>query len=122
MTTKTKQTPEGFFYDQAGYGYQPDQETKEEERRRCARQLAEAERVASEAGFSYEWEIDLSGDSSEFNDDPEPWALWCCVCRDMDGAFMASLYGIDFGRDGEPWGQPYRRVVEAELALEATLT
>ncbi len=116
--TKTKQTAYAFFYAQAGYGYQPDQETKEQGRRRCAMQLTEAEQWARDNDVSFEWSID-DLDSSEWNDDPEPWAQWRCVAHDEDGAVVASLCGIDFGRDVEPWGQPYRRVVEAELALEA---
>jgi hypothetical protein len=38
--------------------------------------------------------------------------------RDKAGKVVQSLGGVDFGRDGDPWGQPYARVVEAELALE----
>jgi hypothetical protein len=37
---------------------------------------------------------------------------------DEDGKIVQSLCFIDFGRDGSPWGDSYKRVVEAELALE----
>lgn len=111
--------PVEFFYEWAGYGYTPGKETPERGRRNGAVALADAERRAAELGWSFEWEIDPHIDSSDFSDDPEPWQLWCCCCRDEDGNVLSSLSGIDFGRDVEPWGQPYRRVVQAELALEA---
>lgn len=56
---------------------------------------------------------------------PQSYHLWQCTAWQCEGddmgalTYRASLGGIDFGRDGEPWGNPYRRVVEAELALEA---
>jgi hypothetical protein len=43
---------------------------------------------------------------------------WVCCMFDENGELVQSLGGVDFGRDVEPWGPPYRRVVEAELALE----
>lgn len=118
MKTKTKQTAEQFFYEQAGYSYDPKGETQEQGKRRCAQLMAYAERRASADGYSYEWSVDPYITSSDFCDDPEPWALWTCLMRDEEGKVVKSLGGIDFGRDGEPWGDPYRRVVEAELAME----
>lgn len=124
METK-QETAEQFFYREAGYSYDPKKETKAQGRRRCARILADAERRASEAGISFQWEIDMGASSADWIADDEdggrnkdPWAVWECVARDGSGKVIASLCGIDFGRDGEPWGDPYRRVVEAELALE----
>lgn len=116
---------EQFFYDQAGYSYDPLKETAEEGRRKGAILLASAEQWAHESGYSYEWSIDhgsSSADWIEANEDGgknnESWQVWSCVMRDSEGNIVQSLYSIDFGRDGEPWGDPYRRVVEAELALE----
>jgi hypothetical protein len=117
MTT-SKLTPFEFFYEHAGYGYDPAKQTEDEGRRESAQRLADAERWASDEGYSFEWEVDQDIDSSDFDDSPEPWALWVCVCRNLEGEVTASLCGIDFGRDGEPWGDYYRRVAEAELALE----
>jgi hypothetical protein len=37
---------------------------------------------------------------------------------DPEGTVVANLGGVDFGRDVEPWGNPYARVVEAELASD----
>lgn len=110
-------TPYAFFRKHAGYSHNPATETEAQGRARCACNLAAAERYAGDVGLSFEWSVD-DIDSSEWSDDPEPWAQWACVCRDMSGAVVASLGGIDFGRDGEPWGDPYRRVIEAELAAE----
>lgn len=112
-----------FFFAHAGYSYGPG-ETPEQGRRRCAFELAKAERRASEAGWSFAWMVDPHMDSSDWDERPraiakaDAYALWGCIARDQDGEARASLWGIDFGRDGEPWGSPYRRVVEAELALE----
>ena len=111
--------PENFFFEQAGYSYDPKRETEKQGRQRGAKALAAAERKGSDAGFSFHWEIDQLCDSSEFSKERPAWQLWACCCRNSQGRVRASLCGIDFGRDGAPWGEPYRRVVEAELALEA---
>ena len=79
--------------------------------------LAKAEAAATAAQADYDWEIDENIDSSDFSDETPAWALWDCVMR-VNGRVVQSLGGIDFGRDKEPWSDPYKRVVEAELALE----
>jgi len=119
MKTSILQSPVDFFFAQAGYSYNPKTQTKLQGRWACARSLAEAERNGSDAGLSFEWEIDPISDSSEFSNKKPAWQLWACCCRDAQGKVQSSLCGIDFGRDGSPWGEPYRRVVEAELASEA---
>ncbi len=106
-----------FMLENAGYSHAPN-EPKIVGRRRCAKMLAKAEREALQAGIAFHWEIDRDCDSSDFSDE-DPWQLWSCVAYNSDGLCVASLCGIDFGRDGSPWGNSYRRVVEAELALEA---
>jgi hypothetical protein len=115
----TTATARAFFYEHAGYSYNPKTETRAEGRRRCAAALAQAEAQGSDAGLSFQWQIDEAVDSSDFSNERPPWQLWACCCRDAEGAIKANLCGIDFGRDGQPWGEPYRRVVEAELASEA---
>jgi hypothetical protein len=112
------QTPTEFFHEHAGYSYDPKTETEAEGRERCARELAKAESFAESVGWSCEWEID-DIDSSEFDDSPEPWALWRARLVDRNGETLDSLGGVDFGRDREPWGDAYARVVFAELASEA---
>lgn len=114
----TSQTAVQFFYNNAGYCYIPEIETQEQGRRSCAQSLAEAEERACDLGYSFRWEIDGISDSSDFSNEEPAWNLWVCYMNSPQGECAGSLSGIDFGRDGEPWGNPYRRVVEAELAQE----
>ncbi len=107
-----------FFYNESGYSYNPKTETREQGRMRGAKALAKAEAHAKDVGYIFEWGYD-DVDSSEWSDETPPYAQWICIVRDANGEVLASLGGIDFGRDGEPWGDPYKRVVEAELASEA---
>lgn len=113
------QTPYQFFREYAGYSYNPATQTAAQGRRECASRLARAERVASKRGYYFDWDIDPETNSSDFSDEPDPWQLYVCRMYDEDGELIGSLHGIDFGRDGSPAGEPYRRVVEAELALDA---
>lgn len=119
MSTKLK-TPEQFFYEHAGWSYDPKTETKEQGRRRGARLLAKVERWASQTGVSYEWDQDglTNRDFQEITNENPEYYLWRVLARDADGAVIGSLCGVDFGKDGQPWGNPYRRVVEAEISLE----
>jgi hypothetical protein len=110
------QTPFRFFYQHAGYSIGPG-ETKRQGRSRGAKVLAAAEKRAQDADVTFHWEVDEL-DSSEWSDEEPAYQQWCCIARTADGKIFASLGGIDFGRDKEPWGDPYRRVVEAELATE----
>ena len=110
------QTPFQFFYEHAGYGWHPVWETEEHGKCRNAQRLAISERRASDAGISFSWARD-GFDSSEWSDDKPFTPTWQCVAYNADGEFLDSLSGIDFG-DGEPWGAPYRRVVEAQMAME----
>lgn len=121
-------TAQQFFYDHAGFSYDPKSETKEQGRWNNAVSLALVEQIAHRQGYYAEWYVGPEIDSSEFRDDVEPYALWECAVyqktdpMDPDGSgevVMASLGGVDFGPGGEPWGQPYKRVVEAELFYEA---
>lgn len=108
---------EQFFFDNASFSYDPKTETQEQGRERCAKLLARAEQFALENDFSYEWMQDEI--TSEDHSDDEPfYPLWVCVMRDSEGNIIDSLSAIDFGEGGEPWGNNYRRIVEAELALD----
>lgn len=117
-----KPTPFAFFLEHAGYSYQPATESVYAGRVHGALELAAAEANASHVGASHSWQIDPDTDSSDRSDDPDPWCVWMCTMRNESGIIIESLSGIDFGRDGEPWNDPYRRVVEAELALAAGAT
>ena len=124
-----------FFLKHAGYSYDPKTQTPMQGRIQTARRLAKAERQARDAGISFCWGQDdyLSSEWIADNEDGgrnrDPWRTWYCTAyaapKQNEGYYgvrpnvLASLSGIDFGRDGEPWGAPYRRVVEAELAIEA---
>jgi len=136
--------PYQFFKANAGYSYDSKIETEAQGRARCARALAKAERQAREGGFTYRWSVDPLSSSADWIDhdenaeDPpkfadgsrtdkgvcgcsrcEPWQVWQCAMYNARGQIVASLHGIDFGRDHTPWdGGAYKRVVEAELALE----
>lgn len=107
-------TPAEFFFCHAGYSYRPGEQTPLEGRMECARALAMAERWASENGVSFEWAED---------DDPlecygSSGRQWVCRAYDCEAELLDSLGSVDFGRDQDPWtGDPYRRVIEAELAL-----
>lgn len=117
-----RQTPYAFFREHAGYAYDPKIETAAQGRARCARALAAAEQWARDEGYSFSWSIDPLASSADWiadgGRDCDPWAVWQCAMLDPEGDCAASLHGIDFGREGRPYGDPYRRVVEAELAAE----
>lgn len=112
-------SPVGFFFKWAGYSYDPKKESPFAGRLRCARRLADAEDGAKSAGFSYSWFVDSYSDSSDWTDELPAWSQWVCQCENSRGEVIASLGAIDFGRDGTPWDDNYKRVVEAELAHEA---
>ncbi len=111
-------TPAAFFYEWAGYSWDPKTETQEQGRARGASELADAERIAREAGASFAWSIDPDIDSRSFSTRRPVWQLWQLIVHAPDGEVLTALGGVDFGRDGEPWGDPHRRVCEAECALE----
>lgn len=107
-----------FFYEWAGSSYMPGKETEAEGRLRNAQEHATAEALARGLGFAFNWTIDPNGDSREFAKGKR-YDLWECVAYNGDGDAVGALCGIDFGRNEAPWGDPYRRVVEAELAMDA---
>jgi len=94
-----------FFFDHAGYSYSPP-ESPLSGRTRCAELLASAEEWARDNGWRFAWERDQDSDEH---------GAWHCFLYSADGALCQSLSGITFD-SGEPWGESYRRVVEAELA------
>jgi hypothetical protein len=107
---------EFFFYQNAGYSFDPSKETAEQGRIRCAKSYAADEKQASEFGFIFEWNQDEIGcDCAEIeNGIEEPHDVLCCLVYDAEGkTVLASLSGIC-----EP-STTYRKVVEAELAGEA---
>lgn len=109
---------EHFFWEAAGYSYNPDVQSAQEGRADCARLLANAERQASAAGVSFRWEESDETDGS-FRRTRVPYRLWDCRAYDMHGKVVGFLGACDFGPPpASPWSDPYRRVVEAEVAAE----
>jgi hypothetical protein len=108
-----------FFLRNAGYSYDPQTQTKQADRSECARKLAKAERDARALGYTFEWEYDSDGCIGCDCNSPdcacstgESHECLVCLMRDSHGICCQSLGSIC-----EP-SREYRRVVEAELALE----
>lgn len=102
-----------FFHDNAGYCTPPG-------KAQCALNFAHAERESKSKGFTFDWmmdEIGCLGCDCGGKDcacaTGEPHETLCCLCRNEHGKVVASL-GAICGATSE-----YKRVVEAELALEA---
>src|SRR5262252_659469 len=110
----TNNKPEKFFYDHAGWSYNPATETPEEGRTRGAVSLAAAEAWARAQGLWFKWIRNYwdEWDGAEPYDGP----IWDCVALNEDGEPVASLAMIAMENIDS---DPYRRVVEAELAEEA---
>lgn len=120
MSTRQRYDPRAvkFFYEHAGWSYQTDKETSNQGRRRCARELAKAEQWAREQNITFSWSDDWDvGNHREFYGeayaDDEPLTCEQAAAFDPDGTCIASLGCIDDADNN------YRRVVNAELALEA---
>lgn len=109
-------TAKAFFFEHAGYSYDPATETKAEGHNRTACQLACAEEWAAKEGFVFEWEQD-NITNREFTDEGTEYYLWCVVMRDADSNEVQSLGGVDFGEEGN-YSDPYARVCQAELAIQ----
>lgn len=105
-----------FFYRHAGWNYNPVTETPDQGKLRCAQSLADAEAAASAAGVQFRWEQD-DITNREHTDEGNEYFLWQCIAYHGEKA-IGSLSGVDFGEGAEPWGNPYARVVQAEIVCE----
>lgn len=105
---------EQFFYDNAGWSYDPATESEEEGRWRCARVLAEAEARLKAGPYFVDHEPD---DLPWDGDVPYDGPLWIVtlysVAGNLDGEILGSLSSVACEAD-----DPYMRVVAAELASE----
>ena len=120
-----KQTAYAFFLSRAGFSWRPGKETREQGRRRCARELARAEERGTALGWSAQWAEDYYADRSWLDqegyddDDRENAEFYYCIVLDYDGAVLASLHGIHEDRRDPQGARDYRRVVRAELFDQA---
>jgi hypothetical protein len=120
-TSKATQQAIKFFAKHAGLSYDPKTQTPAQGKARNARRLARAERTAANMGFTFEWEYDPDGCiGCECGSEDCACStgvsheVLSCIVRNADGLVIGSLGGIC---DPTP---EYRRVVEAELALESS--
>lgn len=103
-----------FFAEHAGFSWDPKTETPAQGAAKCAEALAKAEAwLASQPGHQIEWRQDDNDDRSGIEHDGP---LFGCIVTLADGR-SESLCGIDLGANGD-LGDPYTRVVVAELASE----
>lgn len=103
-----------FFHEWGGYSKRPGQGTAPA-KQGSARRLAMAECHAAQQGIEFEWEWDHDPDLSWMDDEAraEEHEVYCARAI-LDGRTLDSLCGIvDPDRN-------YRRVIEAELALDHT--
>lgn len=105
--------PYEFFHQWAGFSWDPKTETREQGKARCAQLHATAEAWARDAGVRFQWVRDPDCDRSGIE---HGGPLWLCMAW-RDSTCIGSLGSVDLGESGEPWGDPYARVIEAELAL-----
>ena len=102
-----------FFYEHAGWSYDPATESPEDGRARCALALAEAEAWAAAADVEFVWDADDDSWWLHPAEDATDGPQTCEICAAYMGREMvASLGCIDDADDN------YRRVIEAELAAE----
>lgn len=104
---------EQFFYDNAGFSYEPGKESQEDGHIRCARRLATAEAYARNADWWYEW---LRQDWQECGCQLTSYhEVWTCILFKSESRreVLAALGSIC-----QP-SSKYRRVIRAELAMEA---
>src|SRR4051812_20711304 len=100
---------EQFFYDHAGYGYDPKAETAEQGRERCARELAAAEtRLLAGPYF-----VGIEPDSTPWDGDvPYDGPLWTVALYSVADTDQAELIGSLSSVACEA-GDDYLRVVAA---------
>lgn len=105
---------EKFYYENAGYSYDPATQTPDEGRMETARNMASALCLTLGDGGVFRWEDDWAVDHGrEFDcyvDGGPETCEWAGLY--IDGKLVASLGCVDDADDG------YRRVIEGELALE----
>lgn len=122
--TTTLSDAEAFFYEYAGFSYNPATETVEDGKRRGARQLATAEREAKEHDLEIVWSRDGESELDDAGTKYADWPHFQVIVYGSDGEILSSLSSIMLADQTDPWlseayRDPYARVVEAEVASEA---
>jgi hypothetical protein len=118
--TVTLTDTERFFYDHAGFSYNPETETADAGHARCAIAFAAAEkrlqRLVDDGTHSLTWEEDPEYDPAGY-DPPEPEGTrgFGAILR-RGTEVLGSLWAVTFATN-DP-SDPYARVVAAELADE----
>jgi hypothetical protein len=105
---------EKFFYDHAGVSYHPDRETYEQGRIRGAKELRRAENKLRSGPFFVTIEPD---DVPWDGDEPYDGPLWVVTLFSTDMSTTPRVVG-SIGSVACDEGDPYLRVVAAELAFE----
>jgi hypothetical protein len=114
--TVTLTAAEEFYYEHAGWSFDPALETSGSGRTRNAILLAQAAEWLAESDAEVHWMPD--DDQEAARGDGEEGTLWVAVLYNGGQHVLASLGGVGFS-SGAPWGAPHAKVVEAELAVEA---
>jgi len=105
---------EQFFFEHAGFFYNPATETVAVGKLNSALTYAAAEAHARAECWYFEWVPDPDADPYDWDGEgPIGTEAYGCILRDASGKALASLWAI-----WDPGGV-YRRIVQAELALEA---
>lgn len=112
--TRPLDAAQRFFWDNAGWAYKPGAESREQGRTDGALRLAAAEALYLQAHRVAEVDCLWADEEVDQGDRGNAEGPFESCCLRVDGRIVASLGAVD---------QPdaaYRRVVRAELALEAS--
>lgn len=118
-----KLTPaEQFFYDHAGYSYDPKRETARTGRRRCAIQAAQTEREARALGLTHTLEPDECFDWRDTPDGADDGCCpWCNEPLTERGECRREHYAYGMvlrDADGNDLGQSLWGIVDPDSAYE----
>lgn len=113
-----------FHFVHGACSHRPAVEIRETGWLRGAVDLAESERWVQEMGWEFEWVQDLEYSPDDYDAPDMPGIAWVCLLRDGsrhegEHAVVESVGAVTFGGDGYPDGDPYKRVIQAQLASEA---
>lgn len=115
LAAKPLTANEQFFYDNAGYSYDPKTETAEDGRKRMARELAAAEDAMKKGPYF----ISVERDPEPYDGDmPYDGPMWIVELMSVKGSTESELVGSVGGVACYEETDPYIRVIGAELARE----